>query len=586
MSFNFTRDANKRIIEKTLSFSQTPSIVNNAASLGSTGNTDAASINVLTLSGTVITATGAEINSLSNITPGTASANKLLKLDANKNISGIGALSCDSLTVNGSSITGSGTLPDFLSSITPGTATASKALVLDANKAITGIGAVSCSSLSVNGVTIDTNGGGGSVPSYVTGITEGIAAASKALVLNSSLNISGINSLSTTSLSLGGSSITATASEINFLAGATSGTAGASKALIVNGVRSISNINGFGATNGTFSTLTISNTAFGSQPNILDLTNPGAQSNSGFTVRFMGVDSFGVALKYGSIIHKETGITSGSLSNSFELQMISGGTTASPTYYTPFQILASGGCKMTGKSVGGTSFSINTLLSSDNSSTTAIALENPSSTLVRIIPTLINSTSKQAKLDLCVNSGNADSAIALTLQSDGTRGLLNNINKIAIGNFPSFNSYQLQLDADTAAKPSTTTWTVTSDMRLKEDIEDANLDICYSNIKNLKLKKYKWKDEVYSVEQVKDRHKLGWIAQEVEPIFPNAVDTINANGLEDCKTLNTDQIIASLYGCVQKLMDKVEKLELDNEDKSARIKKLEEFVNSLEISEN
>ena len=28
----------------------------------------------------------------------------------------------------------------------------------------------------------------------------------------------------------------------------------------------------------------------------------------------------------------------------------------------------------------------------------------------------------------------------------------------------------------------------------KEDIEDADLDICYNNIKNLPLKRYKWKD--------------------------------------------------------------------------------------------
>jgi hypothetical protein len=115
-------------------------------------------------------------------------------------------------------------------------------------------------------------------------------------------------------------------------------------------------------------------------------------------------------------------------------------------------------------------------------------------------------------------------------------------------------AYQLHLSSDSAAKPSTSTWTVSSDERLKDNIQNADLDICYNNIKNLRLTKYTWKDEVYSTEQVADRSKLGWIAQEVEQILPKAVEKVNMHGYEDCRTLNTDQIIASMYGCLQKLM--------------------------------
>jgi hypothetical protein len=75
----------------------------------------------------------------------------------------------------------------------------------------------------------------------LTAITAGTAAASKALVLNSSSNISGINSVGTTTLVLGGNSLGATQS--GYLTGITAGTAAASKAVVLN---SSSNISGIG----------------------------------------------------------------------------------------------------------------------------------------------------------------------------------------------------------------------------------------------------------------------------------------------------------------------------------------------------
>ena len=83
-------------------------------------------------------------------------------------------------------------------------------------------------------------------------------------------------------------------------------------------------------------------------------------------------------------------------------------------------------------------------------------------------------------------------------------------------------SYQLQLSTDSAAKPSSSTWTVVSDLRLKENITQANLETCYNNVKNLELKKYTWKENVYTNEQVPDRSMLGWIAQDVKEILPKA----------------------------------------------------------------
>ena len=165
-------------------------------------------------------------------------------------------------------------------------------------------------------------------------------------------------------------------------------------------------------------------------------------------------------------------------------------------------------------------------------------------------------------------------------------------------------AHQLQVSTDSAGKPSTNTWTIVSDERIKEEIELADLDLCYQAVKNIPLKRFKWKDEVYTEEQVRDRRKLGWIAQDVEAVFPKAVGTyefkynqvfeeiiipaveeeldddgnittpaqperiekgelISEDVIEDCRDLNSDQLYAAMYGAIQKLMIKVEVLETE-----------------------
>lgn len=115
-----------------------------------------------------------------------------------------------------------------------------------------------------------------------------------------------------------------------------------------------------------------------------------------------------------------------------------------------------------------------------------------------------------------------------------------------------FNVFQ-----DSAAKPSTSTWTTTSDSRVKTDIVDADIELCYKNIKSLSLKHFKWKDEFVSSVKVDDRNKLGWIAQDVEAVIPKAVTKVDMFGYSDCRVLDQDQLIAMLYGTVQSLIKKI-----------------------------
>ena len=135
-------------------------------------------------------------------------------------------------------------------------------------------------------------------------------------------------------------------------------------------------------------------------------------------------------------------------------------------------------------------------------------------------------------------------------------------------------SYQLQVNTDSAAKPGIGgLWTVVSDERIKSDISPADLDRCYEIVKSVPLKYFGFAPNVYADNQINDKHNLGWIAQDVQKVFKNAVSvkpfTLKTGEvIDDCLDLNGGQMIAALYGSVQALMAKVE-------TQAARITQLE-----------
>jgi hypothetical protein len=155
-----------------------------------------------------------------------------------------------------------------------------------------------------------------------------------------------------------------------------------------------------------------------------------------------------------------------------------------------------------------------------------------------------------------------DSETTSSAESNSTFNNLYVLSNIGVG--LSNPSYQLQLSTDSAAKPTTSTWTVASDSRLKENIMNADMDRCYEIVKNLPLKHYAWRSTYIPYDIAPDRSKLGWIAQDVKTIFPKAVDTKSLYGIDDCLTLNTDQIYATMYGCIQKLQTLIEALQEEN----------------------
>ena len=67
-------------------------------------------------------------------------------------------------------------------------------------------------------------------------------------------------------------------------------------------------------------------------------------------------------------------------------------------------------------------------------------------------------------------------------------------------------------------------WSDSSDIRIKKDITPANLERCYEIVKSTPLIHFGWDDGLYTDEQVKDKHSLGWLADDVEKVFPKVVD--------------------------------------------------------------
>tara|TARA_R110000823_G_scaffold167340_1_gene299377 strand:- start:116 stop:1384 length:1269 start_codon:yes stop_codon:yes gene_type:complete len=112
---------------------------------------------------------------------------------------------------------------------------------------------------------------------------------------------------------------------------------------------------------------------------------------------------------------------------------------------------------------------------------------------------------------------------AMTLfTNNAERMRINSSGNVGIGT--SSPSYQLQVNTDSAGKPGVGgLWTVVSDERIKSNIVPANLDRCYEIVKSVPLKHFGFAPGVYTDDQIQDKHNLGWIAQDVQKVFKNAV---------------------------------------------------------------
>jgi hypothetical protein len=199
-----------------------------------------------------VTATATELNTLYQATAGNAVASKALVVNSSKDISGLNVVTAATLKgttlfLGGAQVGSTATELNKLQGATVTTADLNKlasvtATATELNKLqgaivttadLTKLGSVTATALELN--TLNQT-------------TAGTALASKALVVDSSRDISGLNvvtaaTLKGTTLTLGGTPVSATATELNTLYQTTAGTAVASKALVVDSSRDISGLN-------------------------------------------------------------------------------------------------------------------------------------------------------------------------------------------------------------------------------------------------------------------------------------------------------------------------------------------------------
>jgi hypothetical protein len=116
-----------------------------------------------------------------------------------------------------------------------------------------------------------------------------------------------------------------------------------------------------------------------------------------------------------------------------------------------------------------------------------------------------------------------------------------------------------------------------SDPALKEQIEDADLSMCYDTLRSLPLRRFKYVDAYLSTFQQKDTHRLGFIATELETVFPKSVTYthLEVPGFQSTfRMIDTQQVDMAHIGATKQLMQRVETLYTTLKDIRAEISTL------------
>jgi hypothetical protein len=186
--------------------------------------------------------------------------------------------------------------------------------------------------------------------------------------------------------------------------------------------------------------------------------------------------------------------------------------------------------------------------------TSGIKFSNTMDILVGSYGTSINS---QTRVDFALANGgtNIPEITVMTLLGDGNVG---------IGTTSP--AYQLQLFTDSAAKPSTNTWTIASDSRLKT--VNGNYDKGLAEICQIRPVRYEYNGKGGFVADGKEQISI--IAQELMSVFPECVGTFKGKLSEadteeiELYNYNGHAITFALINAIKELKAKVDLLESRN----------------------
>jgi hypothetical protein len=169
----------------------------------------------------------------------------------------------------------------------------------------------------------------------------------------------------------------------------------------------------------------------------------------------------------------------------------------------------------TGATTGNYTYGVIRVLGDGGTSAANLVLQ-PSGGIVAI-----GATSTNGRLGV---RGTTNDSSAYAFEAANSSGnslfLVRNDGNVGIGAVP---SYQLQLSTDSAAKPSTNTWTIASDERVKENVNSytKGLDV----IMGINPVTYDYNGKA-GFSKIKDN--VGVIAQEIKDLMPESISTYKA----------------------------------------------------------
>jgi hypothetical protein len=124
-------------------------------------------------------------------------------------------------------------------------------------------------------------------------------------------------------------------------------------------------------------------------------------------------------------------------------------------------------------------------------------------------------------------------------------------------------AYSLDIGAGgDARKPSGTTWVTGSDNRIKDCILPVNYQEVIEKVSSLRLVSYKWNEEYRKNNSLSSDMNLGFLSQEVKPVFPDSVTESPEHGFSNFMCLDTDQITKAKFAVTQNLIQRVSSLQM------------------------
>jgi hypothetical protein len=99
---------------------------------------------------------------------------------------------------------------------------------------------------------------------------------------------------------------------------------------------------------------------------------------------------------------------------------------------------------------------------------------------------------------------------------------------------------------------------LTSDRRIKTEISSANIEVCYSNLREVPLRTFGF---ISSFSETKiDKHQIGFIADELSTVFPKSVrlGNVSIDGFSTIYFVNYEQIQMAHFGATQYMANLLE----------------------------